>query len=70
MPNYYVMSHVAEIASQATKISADKLAEASENVGIKVLKKQIDIEAQMQMELANMLQSIQPHLGGNVNVSA
>ena len=64
------MSHIAEIASEATRISGIKHAETSQNVEMSVLKKSIDVEKMLQQQMISMMQQISPHLGSNVNVTA
>ncbi len=65
------MSHIAEIASMASQVSAMKHAESMQSLDITMVKKSIDVNAKLQQQMiAMMQQSAQPHLGGNVNVSA
>ncbi|MCP4236287.1 MAG: hypothetical protein GY770_22360, partial [Aestuariibacter sp.] len=49
------MSNVAEIASAAREVSAEKLGTAVQKAQISILKMQIDTEAQIQLQLAAML---------------
>lgn len=65
-----MMSNVAEIASSAKTVSAEKLAVARQEAEMSVLKMNIDVQARLQMEMVNMLRQFQPHLGGNMNISA
>lgn len=70
LPIYVVMSNVAEIASTARTVSAEKLAVAGQEAEMSILKMNIDAQAKLHMEMVNMLRQLQPHLGGNVNISA
>ena len=65
-----MMSNVAEISSTAKTVSAEKLATARQEAEMSILKMNIDVQARLQMEMVNMLRQLQPHLGGNVNISA
>ncbi|MCP5047664.1 MAG: putative motility protein [bacterium] len=64
------MSHVTEIASAARHISSEDLAIAAQKAQLSVLKTQMDVQAQVQMEMVAMLRDIQTHLGTNVNITA
>ncbi|MCP4213703.1 MAG: putative motility protein [bacterium] len=51
-------------------ISAEQMATTSDKVGISVLKKNMQVEVEVQQQLIQMLNSVQPHLGSNINVTA
>ena len=63
------VAHVAEIASAARHISSEELAIAAQKAQLSVLKTQIDVQAQVQMEMVNMLKDLQTHLGSHVNIT-
>jgi hypothetical protein len=63
------MSHVAEIASAAQGISSEKLAIAMQKAQMNVIKMNMDVQAQIQLEMAAMLQDVQAHLGSHVNIT-
>lgn len=65
-----MMSYAAEIASSANRISGEKLAIAMRQAEISVLKLNIDVQAQVQLEMAQMLRDVQSHLGSHINVTA
>lgn len=65
-----MMSYTAEIASSAGRISSEKLAIAMREAEMSVLKMNIDVQAQIQLEMAQMLREVQSHLGGNINITA
>jgi hypothetical protein len=64
------MTNVAEIASAAKHISAEDLAIALQKTEMAVLKQNIETQALIQQQLANMIQEVLPHLGNSVNISA
>lgn len=64
------MSNVAEIAMAAQVVSAERLAQTMEKAGVAVLKKNLDVEAQLQMEMVAMINDVQPHLGTQVDTLA
>jgi hypothetical protein len=64
------MSHVAEIASAAGNISAEKLAEAHQEAQVNIIKMNMDAQVMVQQELADMIREIQPHLANHVNITA
>jgi hypothetical protein len=65
-----MMSNVAEIASAAKTISLEKLVIAKQEAEMSVLKMNIDTQAQLQLEMIEMLRQLQPYLGSNVNTTA
>lgn len=63
------MSNVAEIASAAGHISAEKLAVASQKAQMSVLKMNMDASVMIQQQMTAMMREMLPHLGGNVNIA-
>lgn len=63
------MSHVAEIASAARAISSQELAQAVQKAQLNVIKKNIDVQAEVQMQMVNMLKNLHSHLGTHVNIT-
>ncbi len=64
------MSYVTQLSSAARHVSAEQMAQSAESVGIAVLKKQMQVEAQISQQMVQMLNQAQPHLGSNVNITA
>lgn len=64
-----MMSNVAEIASSAGHISAEKLAVARREAEMSVLKMNMDASVMIQQQMTAMMREMMPHLGGNVNIT-
>lgn len=63
------MSYVAEISSAAGNVSLEELVRTVQEAQMSVLKKQMDVQVQIQQQLVNMMRQLSPHLGSHVNIA-
>lgn len=65
-----MMSNVAEIASAARAISSRELAQTVQKAQLNAMKLNMDVQAEVQLQMVNLLKDIQTHLGTHVNLTA
>ncbi|MDR1701967.1 MAG: YjfB family protein [Sporomusaceae bacterium] len=58
---------VSQIANTATALSQISV---QQEIGVSILKKAMDTTSNQAQELVQMMAASQPHLGGNVDISA